>query len=87
MLRALQEAGRRVPEDISVVGFDDMGLAALLSPPLTTVRVEREGLGALAVRRLLERAADPGLTPIRVALGTRLVERQSVARRAHKAGY
>lgn len=78
-IRALQGAGRRVPEDVSVIGYDDLALATLLTPPLTTVRIEREELGALAVRRLLERAADPGLTPIRVDLATRLVERRSVA--------
>lgn len=79
-MRALREAGYRVPEDISIVGFDDVSMAALLSPPLTTVRIEREELGALAVGRLLDRAAVPTLTPIRVELATRLVERQSVSR-------
>jgi DNA-binding LacI/PurR family transcriptional regulator len=79
-MRALQEAGLRIPEDISIVGFDDLPTTAFLSPPLTTVRVEREELGALAVRRLLDRAAMPGLTPIRVELACRLIKRQSVAR-------
>jgi DNA-binding LacI/PurR family transcriptional regulator len=43
------------------------------------MRIEREELGKLAVRRLLERKQEPGLTPIRVELRTRLIERQSVA--------
>ena len=79
VVHALQEAGLRVPEDVSVVGFDDIPLAALISPPLTTVRIEREELGAIAVRRLIERAAAPELTPIRVELACRLIQRQSVA--------
>lgn len=78
-IRALGMAGLRVPEDVSVVGFDDLALAAVVTPPLTTVRIEREELGALAVRRLLDRAVLPGLTPIRVELATWLIERQSVA--------
>jgi DNA-binding LacI/PurR family transcriptional regulator len=79
-MRALQEAGLRIPEDVSVVGFDDLTTTAFLSPPLTTVRVERGELGALAVRRLIERAAAPQFTPIRVELACRLIERQSTAR-------
>lgn len=53
LLSALQEAGLRVPEDISVAGFDDVPIARFLTPPLTTVRVAIADLGALAVRRLL----------------------------------
>ena len=79
IVRAIQEAGLSVPQDISVIGFDDSAFAAFLQPPLTTMRVEREELGRLAVRRLLERKQEPGLTPIRVELRSRLIERQSVA--------
>jgi DNA-binding LacI/PurR family transcriptional regulator len=79
VMRVLSEEGYRIPEDVSVVGYDDLATTAFLSPPLTTVRIEREELGALAVRRLLERAATPALTPIRVELATRLIERESVA--------
>jgi DNA-binding LacI/PurR family transcriptional regulator len=79
-MRALQEAGLRIPEDVSIIGFDDLATTAYLSPPLTTVRVERGELGALAVRRLIDRAATPQLIPIRVEVACRLIERQSVAR-------
>lgn len=78
-VHTLQEAGRRVPEDVSVVGFDDIALATLIDPALTTIRIEREELAGLAVRRLIERAATPTLAPIRVELGCRLIVRQSVA--------
>jgi len=80
VIRALHETGRHVPDDVSVVGFDDMPIAALLAPPLTTIRINREELGVLAVRRLVDRAALPTLTPMRFELGTHLIERQSVAR-------
>jgi DNA-binding LacI/PurR family transcriptional regulator len=78
--RALQESGLRVPHDISVIGFDDIATAAFLSPPLTTVRIESVELARLALCRLLDRAAEPNLTPIRVLLSCRLIERQSVAK-------
>ncbi len=78
-LRALQETGLQVPQDISVIGFDDIATAAFLSPPLTTVRIESVELARLALSRLLDRAAEPNLTPIQVLLSCRLIERQSVA--------
>lgn len=79
IVRAIQEAGLSVPQDISVIGFDDTAFAAFLQPPLTTMRIEREELGKLAVQRLLQRKQEPALTPIRVELRSRLIERQSVA--------
>jgi LacI family transcriptional regulator len=78
-MRAAQEIGLRIPDDVSVMGFDDIASSAFLSPPLTTVRIETQELATLAVRRLIERAADPTLTPIRVSLSCHLIERRSVA--------
>lgn len=80
VIHALKESGRRVPEDVSVVGYDDIPIAAFLTPPLTTVRIERQQLCTLAVRRLLDQLETPGLVPIRVELGTQLIERKSVMR-------
>jgi LacI family transcriptional regulator len=79
VLRALQSKGYDVPRDISVIGFNDLSFAAFLSPALTTIRIEREELGRVAVRRLVERAQDPSLTPVQFNVATRLIERQSVA--------
>jgi LacI family transcriptional regulator len=81
IIRAVQEAGLRVPEDISIIGFDDIDFAAFMHPPLTTIRVERKEIGKLAVRRLVERLAEPDLIPIRVEVKCSLIERQSVAMR------
>lgn len=79
--RALNEANLRIPQDVSVVGYDDMPMAAFMSPPLTTIRIEREELGGMAARRLIERVAHPDLTPVRFELFSRLIERQSVTAR------
>ena len=81
-LRLLRRAGRRVPEDVAVVGFDDAPFAALNRPPLTTVRQPVEDLGATMADRLLSRMAhDAGESePVDtdpVILDTRLVLRAS----------
>ena len=62
LIRALTEAGRRVPEDVSVVGFDDMPEAGYFLPPLTTVRQDFSELGRRALGSLVERISggDPG---------------------------
>ena len=76
-IQELRAAGLRVPADISVTGFDDVYLGALLTPPLTTVHQPMRLLGERACSMLLERIAEPGL-PRRVErLPTRLVVRES----------
>ncbi|OHV35641.1 LacI family transcriptional regulator [Pseudofrankia sp. EUN1h] len=76
-LRTLREAGRRVPDDIAVVGFDDAAFAAYADPPLTTVRQPVELMGQEMVRLLLERVTDPFAEPTEVILPTALVTRDS----------
>ncbi|MFF7281059.1 substrate-binding domain-containing protein [Streptomyces griseorubiginosus] len=76
-LAALREAGRSVPHDVSVVGFDDVPFATDLTPALTTIRVPYEELGRTAVRLALER--EVGLaSDNHVVLSTQLVIRDSV---------
>jgi LacI family transcriptional regulator len=52
VLKALHEHGIRIPEDVSVIGFDDLGFASFLNPPLTTVRAPTEKVGQIATERL-----------------------------------
>jgi DNA-binding LacI/PurR family transcriptional regulator len=79
-MQALREVGLDVPGQISMVGFDD-DLADHVVPPLTTIRVDREGMGAVAARRLLDRLADPLVPSLTLTLPVSLVERASVGRR------
>lgn len=76
-LRALREAGKRVPDDVAVVGFDDMPQAATTDPPLTTVRQPIRRAGVLAVEMLIEILEKGEGTPRRIILPTELVIRAS----------
>jgi DNA-binding LacI/PurR family transcriptional regulator len=74
-LRALREAGRRVPGDVAVVGFDDVSTAATTDPPLTTVRQPIEAMGREMARMLID--VLRGGRPSPVILPTQLVIRES----------
>lgn len=78
-VRLLKLRGKRVPQDVSVVGFDDIPWAPLMDPPLTTVRQPLPALGAAAIRLLLGRLAEPGRAPRRVVMPVEFVERASTA--------
>jgi LacI family transcriptional regulator len=78
VLRAAREHGVRVPEDLSVVGFDDHPVAAWLDPALTTVRQPLDEMGDAAVS-LAHRARDGAPGPVHLELATRLVVRGSTA--------
>lgn len=75
-LDALRAAGRRVPDDVAVVGFDDSELARWSDPPLTTVRQPIEQLGGEMARLLVEQL-DDGAPPSGLVLNTELVVRRS----------
>ncbi|GAA2884903.1 LacI family DNA-binding transcriptional regulator [Microbacterium esteraromaticum] len=74
-LRALAEIGRRVPDDVAVVGFDDIADAAQFTPPLTTVRQDFDALGDQAVSRLV--SWIEGEHPADLLLAPRLITRAS----------
>jgi LacI family transcriptional regulator len=78
-VRQLQQLGYRVPEDFSVVGFDDVELTRITSPAITTIQVERTGLGQIATQTLLARLRDPGRPVVTTRVGVRWMERASVA--------
>jgi DNA-binding LacI/PurR family transcriptional regulator len=76
-LQALRDLGRRVPDDVAVVGFDDVPLVSCADPPLTTVRQPIRLLGEAMVRSLLHRMSEPGGEPTPIILPTELVVRSS----------
>jgi LacI family transcriptional regulator len=80
-IRALREAGRRVPEDVSVVGFDDIQSAAFQNPSLTTVRQPLHRMGEVAAETLLRRISAPARAPYPRVLTVEpeLVVRESTA--------
>lgn len=79
-LEELRGAGRRVPEDVAVVGFDDLPMAGRSIPPLTTVHQPIELLSSEAVRLLSDLVEDPSLAPQKVVIPTRLIIRASSQR-------
>jgi LacI family transcriptional regulator, galactose operon repressor len=76
-IRAIQEAGLRIPQDIAVIGFDDIPSAGNSSPPLTTVRQPIQRTGSLAAEMLIDIIEHPDTQPRRVVLPTELVIRSS----------
>jgi DNA-binding LacI/PurR family transcriptional regulator len=80
-IRALREAGRRVPEDVSVVGFDDIQSAAFQNPGLTTIRQPLRSMGEVAARTLLGRISRPNDNryPKCITVKPELVVRESTA--------
>jgi LacI family transcriptional regulator len=79
-LKALREAGKRVPQDVALVGYDDIPIASLIEPGLTTVRQPIERMGSMAAELLLNMLDDPteeGASAHRIILPTELVIRAS----------
>ena len=77
-MKALREKGYRLPEDVSVVGFDDIDMVEHLTPALTTVRVNKEALGYTAVKQLLWRSSDVEAACIVSLVEVELIKRDSV---------
>jgi DNA-binding LacI/PurR family transcriptional regulator len=76
-VHVLRAAGRKIPEDVAVVGFDDSRSAETTDPPLTSVRQPIEEMGREMVRLLVGQLAEPGSVPRTVILATQLVRRRS----------
>ena len=80
VMRALNEAGRRVPEEVSVVGFDDVPESGYYLPPLTTVRQDFGEVGRRALGALIGRMTAPEESPPRIRVAPELVVRGSATR-------
>lgn len=77
-MKALQEAGHRIPEDISIIGFDDLPFSEIASPRLTTLRVPKQEMGQAAVRRIIEMIHEKSNIKFKIQVCTSFVERDSV---------
>lgn len=82
LMKGFYEEGIRVPEDISVIGFDDLDISAYLTPGLTTIKQQISLKGERAVSMLVQNMADPHMAKVEEILPVRLVERASVKRMA-----
>jgi len=82
---AVRDLDLRIPDDVSVVGFDDLAFSRLLAPPLTTVTADAAGLGARAVETLLAHMEGERVPPVQM-LPVRLTVRGSTAPPAGAAG-
>lgn len=77
-VKALKEQGYKIPRDVSIVGFDDMPFSRVASPSLTTVKVCKQEIGTIAVRRLLEMMKSRDNIVTKVQVCNEFVERDSV---------
>ncbi|MEO8286627.1 MAG: LacI family DNA-binding transcriptional regulator [Chloroflexota bacterium] len=77
VMEAARDSGLSIPDDLSIIGFDDIQQAALVYPPLTTIRQPLEEMGRVATQMLLKLIADPQADIQPVTLPTSLVVRQS----------
>jgi LacI family transcriptional regulator len=79
LMRVAQSMGIRIPQDLSVVGFDNIQLAHLVAPALTTMRVDKAGMGRLAAQFLSNRIQFPEAGYVKSVIHPSLIERDSVA--------
>ena len=77
-MKALQEMGYEIPKDISIIGFDDLPFSEISNPPLTTLRVPKQEMGRLAVKKLLEAMEENVKIKTKTQVCTMFVERESV---------
>lgn len=86
-MKALQECGYKVPEDISIIGMDDLPFCEITSPRLTTIRVSKQEMGAVAVRKMNEMIKSPSDVKTKISVCTTFVERDSVRDMDEKRTY
>jgi len=78
-IKALKESGIRVPEDVSIIGFDNLPMCEMLDPPLTTMNVSKQQIGETAAQLLISRISQrKGAPTLKVSVGGKLVVRKSV---------
>ncbi len=78
IIAGLRQAGKRVPEDISIIGFDDLSISRITDPPLTTIHQDANEKGRQAAYFMLDRLENRTLKQREIILPVHLVERNSV---------
>jgi DNA-binding LacI/PurR family transcriptional regulator len=76
-ISVLRHAGRRIPDDVAIIGFDDSPIATRTVPPLTSIRQPTEEMGRTMARLLLEQISDPEHATRQLVLATELIQRES----------
>lgn len=79
VMSAARDLNLQVPHDLSVIGFDDIDIAAEITPALTTIHVHKSWMGTMSVQALIERARSPHQPKITTVVSTHLVERETVS--------
>lgn len=77
-MKALKEKGYKIPNDVSLIGFDDIPYSSISSPTLTTIHVQRKIMGKQSVIQLMQLIEDPRFMPMKTQITGKLVERSSV---------
>ncbi len=76
-MSALWQLGLKIPDDISVIGFDDIFYASMITPPLTTIHQPIDEISSAAVKQLIQTIDGPGTDPVDIIMPTRLVVRET----------
>ena len=77
-MKAFAQCGIKIPDDVSIIGFDDIPMNSLIEPQLTSIHVSCDELGESAVNQLLWRTENPASVPRKISIGTKLIVRNSV---------
>lgn len=77
-MKAIKEMGYSIPQDVSLIGFDNMPLCTYIEPALSTVHVPKQYMGQMAVSRLLQIIGAQEHVPVKIEIGTKIVNRKSV---------
>lgn len=77
-MKAFQEKGYRIPEDVSIIGFDDLPFSEISNPALTTLKVPNTEIGQLAVRRIVDMIKKKDLIHVKIQVCTKFVIRETV---------
>ncbi len=79
-MRAVKEANLRIPEDISIFGFDNLAISEQVEPALSTVKVNYDLMGRIAVRKIIENTQCGQIVPLAIVLPAELIIRSSTRR-------